>query len=318
MTNRPHASWRVLAAAVTAAGLVAVSTSAQDAAAPRTEWGEPDLRGFWTIRTMTPLERPPGFEDKPVVTGDEAGLLVEALRQGTAQALDAILSADYEQGHGGAADGTARYGLLDGRTSLVVAPPSGKIPRTAYGKKRVEEYVARLFEPPAGPEDRTLSERCIMLGRGPLPVNPAHGVRLFQTPDHVVVYSELYHDAVIVPLDGRPARSPAIRQWLGDSRGYWEQDTLVVETTNFNPRWTFEGSGPNLRLVQRFSRVDPTTLAYSYTMIDADAFESPWTAEFPLTYTDEPPLEYACHEGNRSMPLMLSGARAEERRNQGR
>ena len=132
------------------------------------------------------------------------------------------------------------------------------------------------------------------------------------------MYGELYHDAVIVPLGSRLAPSAAIRQWFGHSRGYWEEDTLVVETTNFDPRWTFEGSGPNLRVVQRFRRVDPTTLAYSYTMIDADAFESPWTAEFPLTYTDEPPLEYACHEGNRSMSLMLSGARAEERRHRGR
>ena len=300
------------------AGLIAVSASAQTENAPRTAWGEPDLRGFWTIRTMTPLERPSGFEDTPTVTGEEARLFVEEQRQRTSQGLAAILSADYERGYGGAADGTSRYGLLDGRTSLVVTPLSGRIPRTAYGEQRLMEDTARLFVSPAGPEDRTLSERCIILGRGPLPINPAHGVRLFQTPDHVVVYSELYHDSVIVPLGRRPARSDAIRQWLGDSRGYWEDDTLVVETTNFDPRWTMEGSGPNLRLVQRFRRVDPKTLAYSYTVIDEDAFEAPWSAEFPLTYTDEPPLEYACHEGNRSMALMLSGARAEERRNQGK
>ena len=193
-----------------------------------------------------------------------------------------------------------------------MAPPDGRVPRTTLGQQRWTA-IGDAFTTKTradGPEDRTLSERCILLGT--VPVDPLFGVRLFQTANYVVIHSEAFHEAIMVPLDGRAHLPEAIPQWGGNSRGYWEGDTLVVETTNFDPRWTFQGSGPDMRLVQRFTRVDTGTLDYAFTVHDGASFTRPWSAEFPLTLTDTPAYEMSCHEGNRSMPLMLSGGRAED------
>ena len=291
-------------------GVVIAQTRAEDRA-PRTPWGAPDLRGTWSLETMTPLERPPGLEDQPRLTGTEADAFLDGARSRFRQALDAALSADVEFGDGGASESVLDYPLLDGRTSLVVSPSSGRIPRTPVGQQRAAETSARMSGTPNGPEDRAMDERCLMAGS--LPLGRGFGAVFVQTPDHLVIYHEFINATIIVPLDDRPPPAEAIRQWTGVSRGSWDGDTLVVETTNFDPRRGFQGSGTGLRLVQRFRRVDQDILDYSYTVEDPESFTEPWSVEFPLTNRPAPIYEMACHEGNRSMPLLLSGARAEER-----
>ena len=282
--------------------LIPISAASQSEV-PRTGWGAPDLQGMWTITTMTPLERPPGLEDTPRVAGLAAAAFIGLGKAAINRLLDEQLNADFLD---------IPETLLDGRTSLVVDPADGRIPRTTAGQRQWDTIgdILTTKVHADGPEDRTLSERCIV--GGSLPVNPLFGVRLFQTANHVVIHSEVFHEAIVVPLDGRAHLPQAIRQWNGNSRGYWDGDTLVVETTNFDPRWTFQGSGPDMRLVERFTRVDAVTLDYAFTVHDAASFTRPWSAEFPLTLTDTPAYEMSCHEGNRSMPLMLAGGRADD------
>ena len=167
-----------------------------------------------------------------------------------------------------------------------------------------------------GPEDRGLSERCVMgFNSGP-PMNPAgynQNVQIFQTPDYVVLLNEMVHNARFIPMDERPHLSQDLRQWVGDSRGRWEGETLVVDTTNFTHKTNFQGSGQNMHLVERFTRVDAGSLLYQYTINDPDSFESPWAVSVPMKTSELPLYEYACHEGNYGMPSSLSGARAVER-----
>ncbi|MYD85249.1 MAG: lipocalin-like domain-containing protein, partial [Acidobacteria bacterium] len=225
--------------------------------------------------------------------------------------LDRALSADFELGDGGVDQSIYDHPLLDGRTSLVVSPENGRIPRTEEGRYRVGMPGRRMSSIPEGPEDRALDERCLVGGMLPLR-GSAFPARIFQTPDHVVIHYEFINATITVPLDDRPQVSGAIQQWTGTSRGSWDGDTLVIESTNFDPRWTFAGSGAGMRLVQRLTRIDQATMHQEYTVYDPDSFTEQWSAEYPLTNTEEPIYEYACHEGNRSMTLMLNGARATE------
>ena len=163
------------------------------------------------------------------------------------------------------------------------------------------------------PEDRVLGERCILMRTKPIqPGFYNQYFQLFQTSEHIVILHEMTHDALIIPLDGRPHVSSSIRQWHGDSRGHWDGASLVVETRNYSENTTFQGSGSNLRLVERFTRIDQNTLRYEYTVHDPESFSSPWSVELPMKRTELPIYEYACHEGNLSMPLLLRGARVQE------
>jgi hypothetical protein len=202
------------------------------------------------------------------------------------------------------------------RTSLIVDPPDGKIPPlTEEGRKRVEARAAMLRRPPTGPEDRNLWERCILGTAGP-PIVPGpynNNFQLFQTRDYVVILNEMIHDARIIPLDGRPHVPAKVRQWMGDSRGRWEGNTLVVDTTNFTGKTNFRGAGEGLHLIERFTRMDAGTLLYEFTVADASAFTRTWSAALPMTKSDDLIYEYACHEGNYGMFNMLSAARAEEK-----
>ena len=204
--------------------------------------------------------------------------------------------------------------LTDNRTSLIVHPPDGKIPaRTPAGELRLET-LAWFGRPADGPEDRTVSERCLTADQVPVTPFPAFNyLQLFQTPDHVAIVQEFAHEARLVPLDARPPLPARVRQWLGDSRGHWEGDTLVVETANFSDRTSFQGSGSRMQLVERFTRIDAATLRYEYTVTDPESFVSPWSARLSMTLSDAPIYETACHEGNYSMSLILSGARVRER-----
>jgi hypothetical protein len=282
-----------------------------------TAWGDPDLQGVWDFRTITPLERPEELADKEVLTAEEAALYEQetlAARNKDRRAEDGISAARdvsnaYNQFWWDYGDRLTE----DRRTSLVVDPPDGRIPRKQSAGELAGLFGNRI---PAGPEDRPLWERCIIgFNSGPpmLPSAYNNNVQLFQTADYVVILNEMVHSARIVPLDRRPHLAPDIRQQVGDSRGHWDGETLVVESTNFLRETGFTGSGANLHLVERFRRVDENTLVYEFTVNEPEKFSHPWTAVIPMQRNAEPMFEYACHEGNYGMTNLLSGARAEER-----
>jgi hypothetical protein len=215
------------------------------------------------------------------------------------------------------------------RTSLIVDPPDGRVPPlTPEARKRVDAERAYVgLHALDGPEDRPLSERCLLWPTAGPPMLPGpynNTYQILQTRGYVIVLVEMIHDVRIIPIDGRPHLPPSIRQWTGDPRGHWEGNTLVVETTNFTgktgdisaglQRPTFRGSDDKLRLVERFTRVDPATILYEFTVDDPTAFTKPWTAQIPMTRFPGPLYEYACHEGNYAMSGVLGGARAEEKK----
>ena len=205
------------------------------------------------------------------------------------------------------------------RSSLVVDPSDGRIPAlTADAQMRAAERrtASRGRGPADSPEDRTLWERCITRGlpEGMLPAGYNNNVQFVQTPGYVVIVSEMIHDARIVPIDGRPHAPAAIRSWLGDSRGRWEGNSLVVETTNFSPKTNFRGAGENLRLVERFTRIDHDTIEYRFTVEDPGTWTRPWTVTYPLVKSDGRIYEYACHEANYGLQNILKNARAAEPR----
>ena len=298
--------------------------------APRTADGHPDLQGRWNYSTLTPLERPAELKGKAVFTEDEAAAYekravqsanVDGNRQTTATARGLINGTQETQDLASAYNefwwdrGTRVVGTR--RTSLIVDPPDGKIPPlTPQAQKRMAalaEANQRLAE---GPEDRPLSERCIVRPNTGPPMTPTgynNNFELVQIPGYVLIFNEQIHDARIIPMDGRPHLPQNIRQWMGDSRGHWEANTLVVDTTNFTDKTNFRGSGVNMHLIERFTRSAPDTLLYQFTVDDPQSFASRWTAEIPMGRTQDPIFEYACHEGNYSMFGTLSGARLLEK-----
>lgn len=277
--------------------------AAAQAAAPRTSWGVPDLQGIWDYSTLAGLERPP-YVDKAVLETPED---VAAARQGFEDWVASLAGND-------AGDWLElRYEFPDGgRTALIVDPATGTLPdRTAAGQARMDTLGEGVFTRDSDdPEDRSLMERCIVMRTRPIqPGFYNQQFQLFQTRDHVVIFHEMIHDPLVIPLDGRPHLPTSIRQWHGDSRGHWEGDTLVVQTSNYTDKTTLQGSGANLRLVERFTRIDADSLRYEYTVNDPDSFDREWSVDLPMKRTDLPIYEYACHEGNRSMPLLLRGGR---------
>ncbi len=290
------------------AGVGAQSPSSSAAReAHRTAWGDPDLQGVWTWRTATPLERPAVFAGRDALTDAEAAEFAQGFdaRFEANPPLNSVLNLELWLDHGTTLTD-------DHRTSLVIDPPDGRIPRKPGGAGPGRQF-ARFFVRPDSHEDRIAQERCILYTTSP--VNPQFNsnlLQLFQTPDVVVIHYEAIHDVRVVSLDGRPPLPSQIRQLHGDSRGHWEGDTLVVHTTTFRDEYNFQGAGSNLHLVERFTRVDAETLDYEYTIEDADTFTRPWTALLPMKRTDQSLYEYACHEGNRGLELILAGARAED------
>jgi len=298
--------------------------SAQARPGPRTAWGDPDLQGLWTNATLTPLQRSPELAAKPFFTPEEAVAFdtqrvvqTNADRPLPAGQVGAYNDVFFERG---------THGVRTRRTSLVIDPPDGRIPAlTPAALARVAARERAAVERPAdGPEDRWLTERCILFGATvpmlPEPYN--NNYRIMQAPGYVVILAEMNHDARIIPLDTRPRLASPVRQWIGDSRGRWDGDTLVVESTNFkfNAQSRFGvgylngASDGNLRVVERFTRIDANTVLYRATVDDATVFTSPWTIEIPMEKTAGPIFEVACHEGNYGMANILSGHRAEERR----
>lgn len=303
--------------------------SSESGSPPRLPWGAPDLQGIWDFRTITPLQRP---EDQ-----EEEFLSVEEAASAEQAAVDRAVElweADSRRTEaGGSVGGYNNFWMDQGtkpietrRTSLIVDPANGRFPALSVeGQQRADARRAYLEDHPADSYlDRNTSDRCIVgFNAGP-PITPLaynQNMQFFQTPDYVVVYTEMVHTPRIVPLDGRSMIDDDIRLWTGDSRGYWEGDTLVIETENFNAerRWIPLGSGgsgagasENMHLVERFTRVDADTLEYTFTVTDPETWSRPWTSSQPMVRTDSPLFEYACHEGNYSMEGILGGTRAEE------
>jgi hypothetical protein len=207
--------------------------------------------------------------------------------------------------------------VADRRTSLIVDPPDGRIPAlTPAAQKRVEESREWMrVHATDGPEGRSLGERCMSWTTAGPPMLPGpynNDLQIFQGPGYVAILNEMIHDTRVIPLDGRPHVNQNIRGWLGDSRGHWEGNTLVVDTTNFTAEYSFRGSDSKLHLTERFTRVSPEVIQYEFTVDDPTAFSKPWTARIPLNKTPGPVFEYACHEGNYAMTDILAGARASE------
>jgi hypothetical protein len=299
---------------------VALTVPASGQAPRRTPWGDPDLQGLWTNATITPFERPGDMSGKPVLTEQEAA----EYEQRTNQARDADSRAGGTEADLGRAYNQFWYDrgtkvVASRRTSLIVDPPDGRVPAlTPEGQAKAEaRAAARKRSPADGPEDRALAERCILWPTAGPPMLPSgynNNYQILQTPGYVVILIEMIHDVRIIPLDGRPHAPQAIRQWMGDSRGRWDGNTLVVTTMNFTGKTNFRGASENLRLVERLTRVDADEINYEFTVEDPSSFAKPWTASIPMTKTDGPIFEYACHEGNYGMTNLLSGARAEEQR----
>ena len=290
-------------------------TAADKGTAPRTPWGHPDLQGTWSNTTTTRLERPTDLAEKAVLTEQERTAL-------DAQAVQRQDRRPPPGSTGGYNSFWLEGGKASHRTSLVIDPPDGRLPFTPEARKRADVFNANINgEGTANSwEDRNLYERCITRGLpgAMMPGFYNHNYQILQTPDYVVVLVEMIHDARIIPLNGRPHLPQGIRQWLGDSRGRWDGNTLVVETTNFTDRvkdtgLTVFGIGRNSRLVERFTRVDAETIDYQITVNDPAAFTKPWTAAIPMTRITGPLFEYACHEGNYGLEDILKGARSRER-----
>ena len=305
---------------------------------PRTRWGHPDLQGIWDHRTITPLERPEELGDRVFLTEEEAA----GLEQAAVDRAGHLLTRPAERTTAGGsvdsrADGTPGFyndfwldtgtnTIGTRRTSLIIDPPNGRLPAlTDSGSRRIEKNRAYRREHPADSWlDFDATDRCLVgVNNGP-PILPAaynQNLQLVQNEDFVMLLAEMIHTVRVVPLDGRPPLGERIRQWAGDARGHWDGDTLVIETSNFvadrwwtsaNPMGRVATSG-KLELVERFTRLDSETLEYEVTVHDPDTWSRPWTASIPMRLSDAPLYEYACHEGNYSMPNMLAGERAVEK-----
>ena len=314
---------RNTATSLVVAAFISVPTAAQDL--PRTASGHPDLQGVWDFRTITPMERPEELADKPFLTAEESAEVenIRALQDaGRDDEVPADIVGNYNTfwfDRGDSVIGTMR-------TSLVVDPPNGRIPALTISAERARTAMAEARSD-TGPHEPTpggwvddlgpngLQVRCVTgFNSGP-PMTPGgynNNVQIFQTADTVVLYNEMNHNPRVVPLDGRPHTK--LPQWTGESRGYWDEDTLVVETKNFLRETSFMRGGASdaLQLTERFTRVSREILMYSVTVNDPLTWTHPWSYEVPMLLNPEPIYEYACHEGNYSMAVILAGAREKE------
>jgi hypothetical protein len=345
MSDRFLASLRALAIVIAVLLMVPVSVAGQarvpqaNAKAtastktwtpPRTPDGQPDLQGVWVNHSATPLERPASLKGRPFLTDEE----VTELKRRVARLFDANGNGDFAGGDdvflaalanpeqfknpNATASSVAMVEReFDDRTSLIVDPSDGRVPPLTREAQQKQAAAAARQRQPAGPEDLNNFVRCITFGVPRLGGNAASYnsyYQILQAPGYVVFVGEVIHDARVIPLNGRPHLPQSIRQWHGNSRGRWEGNSLVVDTTNFSPKSNFMGSAENLHLVERFTRVAPDTITYEVTLNDPTTWTKAWTAVIRLKQTRDKMYEYACHEGNYDvMHGILAGARAEEK-----
>ena len=279
---------------------------------PRLANGRPDLQGTWDFRTITPLQRPEQYGDRETLSADEAEEF-EIARQEQLDRdnfTDTSTTGDYNEFW----YDRGNQILGSNRTSLLTNPPNGRLPEMTEAAQNIAANAREAAELNLGVEVRPLSERCIMgFNSGPpmLPSAYNNNVQLVQTDDHVVIHNEMVHNARIVKMN-TDEHLDHPRKWEGDSIGYWEGDTLVIETRHFAGATSFLNSSENMELIERFWMLDSNSLGYEFTITDPSRWTQPWTAMFPMVRTDEPIYEYACHEGNYSMPGIMAGWRRQE------
>ena len=316
---------RLLIVATTIVAQAALAGAAYKA--PRTAHGKPDLEGVWNYSSDVPLERPKEYAERKLVTREERAKQ-NAAREAT---FDRLLNTGVGAHDKFWLDYEAHVDDL--RTSLITYPENGRLPKLVDGVQRVGGFAAifndvtgtlpvRFFAGGIGkdgPEDRGLFERCLAGPNTGPPLTPGgdnNYLQIAQTDDYVMVLTEHIHDARIVPLDGRPHIDSRIRRWNGDSRGHWDGETLVVETTNFSPltqSFNDSGTGAGKVVTERFTRISDATLDYEATIVDPETYQDKIVLSFPMARSAAPVFEFACHEHNYSMPMILSGARAAER-----
>ena len=290
---------------------------------PQTPWGHPDLQGAWTNTTTTPMERPADLAGKAFLTEEEWAERNPGSGVSTAQPSASMPTGAYN-------DFWLEKGELSMRTALIVEPSDGRLPpATETEQQRLRHQTGSTGSygslPFSSWLDFNVYDRCITRGMPSAMMSGFHSgfynhnYQILQTPDNVAIIVEMIHDARIIPLDGRSHLSPTVRQWMGDSRGHWEGDTLVVETTNFTNKIRQRtgiviGGDEHLSVVERLTRIDADTIDYRVAVTDPTVWTGPWTAAVPMTALGGSLYEYACHEGNYALPNMLAGARAEEAR----
>jgi hypothetical protein len=303
----------VASAQTQAPGAASTSAAATAKPVPKTPWGHPDLQGTWDYRTITPLERSRDLGTREFYTEEEKKTLeARAGRRmdGPPEKIQPGLT------HAQYATDPGRF-VADGyRTSLIIDPPDGRIPTvTPEGKARQARAPNRAGTVNASWLDRGNQERCITYGlpSASLPTLYNNNIQIVQSPDSVVIVHEMIHEARVVPLDGRPKLNENVQGWIGSSRGRWEGDTLVVETTNFNGKNNYRGSTTGLHLTERYTRVADNRLELRLTVSDPTTWEKPWTVLLPMRPTEGELIEYACHEHNLSMVNILEVARDAEK-----
>jgi hypothetical protein len=320
----------ILASAATAAQAPPPTTAQRAWTVPRTPDGRPDLQGIWTNATLTPLERPRSLGDRKYLTEAEAAQLEAQAAQRRAAADENLKPGDIGSYNEFWFDSGTKV-LPTRQTSLVVDPPDGRVPVRPEAEARRDEHLARSTD---HPEFMSIWDRCISRGVPGwiIPAGYNNAYQIVQTPGYVVIHAEMIHDARIIPVilrdargDNQPALAPTVQLLEGSSRGRWEGDTFVVETTNFSDRnWTATSAAsgrikgipqsPALKIVERLTRVADDRIDYEARIDDPATFSQPWTLAFPLMRDDEYRIyEYACHEGNRAVEGILRGARYQER-----
>jgi hypothetical protein len=295
-------------------------TASKAYTAPRTPDGQPDLQGFWTNGTYTPLERPDGIT-KEFYTKEEATKIEKdaAAFEGDEAEPGTVADVHYDRTQFGVDRSLAGF-ASNMRTSLIVDPPNGKLPPlSAEGQRRAAERAAARKGTGIWDAAQTapFGARCLILDHSGPPMlsgNYNNGYQFVQSPGYVTILVEMVHHARIIPIDGRSRMPGAVRQWTGSSRGRWEGETLVVETANFNGKYPIRGSSEQIRLSERFTRVDADTIRYQFTVDDPATWTKPWSAEMPMRKITGPIFEHACHEGNYDLRNLLTTARVLEKK----
>ena len=305
------------------------ATQSTNTPSPRTPWGDPDLQGIWNNATLTPFQRPEELANQEFLTEEEAANLQQETTNRNSTLRDAPARRTEAGGNVGAYNnfwmerGTSVVPTR--RTSIITDPPTGRLPALTSETEAwlASDEAKRLADVRGGRlptdtyEQLDLGDRCIWYrGIPSFPTGYNNNYQIVQNQDFVAILQEHIHDVRFIPLDGRPNIPSAIRQYAGNSRGRWEGDTLVVETTHFNQhafiRNFNSGLSTDLHVVERFTRVDANTLDYEFTVTDPNTWTVPWSGSLPMTQSDGPLFEYACHEGNYGLTNMLAGSRAEE------
>jgi hypothetical protein len=279
---------------------------------PRTPEGKVSFEGDWVNNTFTPLERPDELADKAFFTAEEAKAFAESrIARQKAQPQDNIHYDDFIWMN----EGTLRS-VTGSRTSIIIEPSNGKLPPVnAEGRARAQARAAARKaqgDPSDRVQNRALSERCIIWGHeGPpmLPVGYNANIKIVQSAQHIVIIQEMTHNTRVIPLVDKPPLGAAFRHWSGESRGWWEGDTLVVVTTNYNDKVAWRGASQNLKVTERFSRIDADTIGYEFTVDDPATWDTPWKGEIAIQKADGEIWEYACHEGNYGVRNILNAAR---------